>query len=279
LVMTFRFSRGGLVDSGRLIHPTQPPITCRSTHDAVAETGRPGSQGSRPRGTCHCFVLLCLQRRADGTRRAGSWAVVGRAESPRSMPGTKWTRHDRHAGVHHSLLCARLPVGVPCHAGPFALPFGRTRRNDLRVSEILELPYDKCDQLLRAGVFGRMVLSRPTGPEIVPVNYVVVGDAVLVRTSPGSLLDRYADGAALAFEVDAVNYERWHGWSVVARGRGERVPSEELAPHGHRVHGPPRWVSRDEEAWIRLRWVTLTGRRIGSGWSPLGEMPVRRASR
>jgi nitroimidazol reductase NimA-like FMN-containing flavoprotein (pyridoxamine 5'-phosphate oxidase superfamily) len=148
-----------------------------------------------------------------------------------------------------------------------------------RVADILELPYDDSEKLLRAGVLGRMVLNRPTGPEIVPVNYVAVGDAVLVRTSPGSLLDRFADGAALVFEVDHINYERWHGWSVVARGRGERVTRDQLTAEERRAPGPPAWVTRDEETWIRLRWVTLTGRRLGRAWNPLTEMPVRRASR
>jgi len=122
--------------------------------------------------------------------------------------------------------------------------------------------------LLRSGVFGRVIVNRPTGPEVVPVNYVVVDNAVLVRTSSGSLLDRHAGGAALAFEVDDVNYERWHGWSVVARGRGERVAREQLTPEERGSPGPPAWVTHDEETWIRLRWVTLTGRRVGQG-SPL----------
>jgi uncharacterized protein len=147
------------------------------------------------------------------------------------------------------------------------------------MAEILELPYDDCEALLRAGVLGRIGLSRPTGPEIVPVNYVVVGNAVLVRTSPGSLLDQWADGAALVFEVDGVNYERWHGWSVMARGRGERVSTAELTDDERRTPGPPAWVSRDDVSWIRLRWVTLTGRRLGAGWNPLAEMPIRRATR
>lgn len=152
----------------------------------------------------------------------------------------------------------------------------RNGKGDGPVADILELPYDECLVLLRAGVLGRIGLSRPTGPEVVPVNYVVVGDAVLVRTGPGSLLDRFADGAALVLEVDGVNYERHHGWSVVARGRGERLTTEQLTPTERRVPGPPAWVSRTEATWIRLRWTTLTGRRIGSGWSALCEMPVRR---
>ncbi len=144
------------------------------------------------------------------------------------------------------------------------------------MSEILELSYEKCEQLLRAGVFGRMGLNRPTGPEVVPVNYVALGDAVLVRTSPGSLLDRYADRAALVLEVDQVSYEQGHGWSVVARGRGERITTDDLTDEERAAPGPPAWVDRDEVSWIRMRWVTLTGRRLGHGWSPLGELATLR---
>ena len=139
-----------------------------------------------------------------------------------------------------------------------------------------ELSYEECEVLLRAGVFGRIVLNRPTGPEIVPVNYTVAGDAVLVRTAPGTLLDRYADRAPLVFEVDHANYERWHGWSVVARGIGQRVLQDELTDDERRAPQPPAWVTREDATWIRLSWVTLTGRRLGHGWDPLAELPVRR---
>ena len=146
------------------------------------------------------------------------------------------------------------------------------------MSSIHELDYDECQQLLRAGVFGRLVLNRPTGPEILPVNYTVAGGAVLVRSAPGTLLDRHADGAPLVFEVDNVDYTRWHGWSVVARGVGERVAPGDLTDEERRAPQPPPWVTREDVTWIRLRWVTLTGRRVGRGWSPYAEMPVRRGS-
>lgn len=146
------------------------------------------------------------------------------------------------------------------------------------MTEIKELTYEQCERLLRAGVFGRLVLSRPTGPEILPVNYATVGGAILVRTSAGSLLDRHAHGVGLVFEVDHVNYERWHGWSVVARGIGERLGWDDLSEEERDAPGPPRWVTRGDETWIRLQWMTLTGRRLGHGWSPLGELPVRRSA-
>lgn len=141
--------------------------------------------------------------------------------------------------------------------------------------ESFELTYDECEDLLRAGVLGRIGLSTPCGPEIIPVNYTVVGSAILARTAPGTTLDRFVDGASVVLEVDGANYDRRHGWSVVARGRAERVTAEQLTEDERRAPGPPAWVAREQESWIRLPWVTLTGRRIGRGWQPLSELPVR----
>ena len=136
-----------------------------------------------------------------------------------------------------------------------------------------------CERLLRAGVFGRLVLQTPSQVEILPVNYAVMGDAILMRTAHGSLLDRHADGASLLLEVDQVDHERWRGWSVVARGRGERVQEDGLTRGERGSPGPPPWVSRDREVWIRLRWDELSGRKLGDAWDALDAMPVRRVWR
>jgi len=147
------------------------------------------------------------------------------------------------------------------------------------MTPLLTLSAQECERLLRAGVFGRLVLSTPNQTEVFPVNYAVMGDAILVRTSPGSLLDRHADGATLLLEVDQVDHERWHGWSVVARGRGERIDEEGLTSAERGSPGPPPWVSRDRDVWIRLRWDELSGRKLGDAWDALADMPVRRVWR
>lgn len=148
------------------------------------------------------------------------------------------------------------------------------------MATMTELTPSECEDLLRSGVFGRLVLlAGPRGAEVFPVNYVTVDDAVLVRTAPGTMLDRFADGAAMVFEVDQVDYERCHGWSVVARGRGERVDRTNRTEVEQHTPGPPRWLRRDDETWIRLRWEELSGRKIGAGWDCAAEMPVRRAWR
>lgn len=145
------------------------------------------------------------------------------------------------------------------------------------MSPIFELEQRECEQLLHAGAFGRLVLvNGPRGVEILPVNYVSVGNVILIQTAGGSLLDRYGDGSPMLFEVDDVDYERAHGWSVVARGHGEIVAEEDLTDLERRVPGPPRWVHRDDRRWVRLRWDELSGRRIGVAWDCLSEMPVRR---
>jgi nitroimidazol reductase NimA-like FMN-containing flavoprotein (pyridoxamine 5'-phosphate oxidase superfamily) len=144
------------------------------------------------------------------------------------------------------------------------------------MSRLFELDQDECARLLHAGVFGRIGFATSDGPQVLPVNYTTVGTAILVRTAPDSLLARSADGAPLVLETDYVNYERWHGWSVIARGIGERVDETQLTDAERALPEPQPWARRGEPSWLRIRWTELTGRRIGQGWDPMAELPVRR---
>src|SRR5690348_11192457 len=83
-----------------------------------------------------------------------------------------------------------------------------------------QIDVSECRRLLESGVFGRVAISTPSGPLIVPVNYAVSGDRILFRTTPYSVLGTYGRNAEMAFEVDHVDYEYEAGWSVVALGRG-----------------------------------------------------------
>jgi nitroimidazol reductase NimA-like FMN-containing flavoprotein (pyridoxamine 5'-phosphate oxidase superfamily) len=130
----------------------------------------------------------------------------------------------------------------------------------------------ECERLLRGGVFGRVGLTTPRGPEIVPVNYAAIGDEIVVRTAASSLLATYADGAALVFQMDLVDHERWQGWSVVARGLGVCVTED---AESQRVTRPRSWATGDRTTVVRIAWTELTGRRVGMGWDCLAAMPVR----
>ena len=89
-------------------------------------------------------------------------------------------------------------------------------------------------------LLGRIAISSPTGPHIIPVNYSIVEDAIIVRTSPYSLLGTYGRDTTLAFEIDQFDYPRQRGWSVLARGRGEVIlDRDELEQIGAEVAAAP----------------------------------------
>lgn len=131
--------------------------------------------------------------------------------------------------------------------------------------------------LLRGGVFGRMAVVAPDGPHVVPVNYAVVDDAVVVRTEPGSVLGTNAPGEVAAFEVDQVDYETHRGWSVVVRGVVEQVVDPVVLRRISATWSPRPWASGGRPLHLRLVWHEIHGRRIGTGWSTVASMPVRRA--
>ena len=84
------------------------------------------------------------------------------------------------------------------------------------MGESIELSDAQCRELLSAGLVGRVALCTPVGPHVVPVNYAVVDDSVVLRTTPYSILGTQARGALLAFEVDQLDYEQSAG---LERGR------------------------------------------------------------
>jgi nitroimidazol reductase NimA-like FMN-containing flavoprotein (pyridoxamine 5'-phosphate oxidase superfamily) len=126
----------------------------------------------------------------------------------------------------------------------------------------VELTEDECRDLMSRHVVGRVALSTPGGPRIVPVNYALHDNSIVFRTAPYSELGTYGWDAELAFEVDQIDEERHSGWSVVALGRGSLIEdSAELGQIRGRMDPHP-WAGGSRQLYMRLTWRTLTGRRI-----------------
>ncbi len=136
-----------------------------------------------------------------------------------------------------------------------------------------ELSADECQQLLRSGIAGRVALSTPTGPHIVPVNYTVVDGAVIIRTSPYSLLGTYGRDTTFAFEIDAFDRDRARGWSVQARGRVQAITDRDEIELVHEMAEPQPWAGGVRSLYLRLRWTELSGRLVGGEWDPLNDLP------
>ena len=140
----------------------------------------------------------------------------------------------------------------------------------------VELTIEECLELLAGGVVGRVAMSTPVGPRIVPVNYAMHDDAIVFRTTPYSELGTYGWNNDLAFEIDHLDYDAHQGWSVVAIGRAELVEDPEELQSIKSNWDPRPWAPGPRNLYMKLTWRDITGRRLGGDWSPASMSPVRR---
>jgi uncharacterized protein len=146
----------------------------------------------------------------------------------------------------------------------------------MSMSESRELTYDECLALLQGGVVGRVAMCTRTGPLVLPVNYAVIGESVVFRTTPYGVLAGARDDL-LAFETDHLDYENQRGWSVLATGTARAVDDEEELTEIRAAWDPRPWAGGQRRLYLRLEWSALSGRRTGSGWTRENEMPYRRS--
>ena len=118
-----------------------------------------------------------------------------------------------------------------------------------------------CGMHLRQEDVGRVAVLVESHPEIFPVNYVVddAGD-IFFRTDPGTKLDGVARAQTIAFEIDGIDEERQHGWSVLAVGEARWIADAEQIRE-IRLRLQP-WAAGDKANVVRLHPTKLTGRRI-----------------
>jgi len=144
--------------------------------------------------------------------------------------------------------------------------------------EAQDLTREECLELVRGGVVGRVAVSTPTGPHIVPVNYSLVDDAVVLRTTPYSMVGTHGRGNVVAFEVDWFDHDRQRGWSVVVRGRADPVEDAEARRHIDETRPPRPWASGQRWLLLRIPVTEVSGRRLGGAWDLRDSMPVWRTA-
>jgi nitroimidazol reductase NimA-like FMN-containing flavoprotein (pyridoxamine 5'-phosphate oxidase superfamily) len=132
------------------------------------------------------------------------------------------------------------------------------------MAELRELTYAECRALLVRQQTGRVAVATPDGPHIVPLNYSVVDESVVFRTTPFSVLATYGRNAKLAFEVDHFREEQQLGWSVLVRGRADVVTDPAELAHIRRIWAPYPWADGARNLHFRIPFQELTGRSVGS---------------
>ena len=122
------------------------------------------------------------------------------------------------------------------------------------------IPREECLQLLATRSVGRLAFLPRSGlPDIVPVNYLLDGTDVLIRSGPGPKLQAAERGDSVAFEVDDLDEGSRSGWSVVVHGTATRLNRSEQQQL--RIQPEP-WATGPRTGVIRIHPRSITGRRL-----------------
>jgi hypothetical protein len=98
-----------------------------------------------------------------------------------------------------------------------------------------------CRTLLKlagaSGRVGRLAINREGSPFVIPVNFSVCDEMILIRLRPG-FAAHHIDGATVTFEIDHAEPYSKQGWSVVVEGSARLLTYEEVARLGRNVPHP-----------------------------------------
>ncbi|MEV7405769.1 pyridoxamine 5'-phosphate oxidase family protein [Streptomyces sp. NPDC091267] len=129
--------------------------------------------------------------------------------------------------------------------------------------QFTELGAEECRRLLGTHGIGRVGISTPEGPLILPVNYTVLDSAIAFRTAPNAP-PAAAAGNRIAFEVDRMDDALSQGWSVLLVGAAEVVTDTvQVSLLNKKAHSLP-WAGGDRSLWISVVPTRVTGRRIAA---------------
>ena len=122
------------------------------------------------------------------------------------------------------------------------------------------LDREQCLAKLAGAQIGRLGVIEARHPVVLPINFVLDGDAPVMATVDG-VKARAARGRPACLEVDEIDPDRQTGWSVLVRGRLEDVShdSDVLT----RIDPPVPWAPGPHPFILRLVPFSITGRAIG----------------
>jgi uncharacterized protein len=127
-------------------------------------------------------------------------------------------------------------------------------------AHLLALDRSTCLSLLATRPVGRLVFTYRALPEVLPVNYRMDGQNVLIRLAVGSTAARATKDSVVAFEVDDIDVPGRNGWSVTIVGHAreiveadrERVLALDLQS----------WAGDGRDHYLEIAAEKVTGRRL-----------------
>ncbi|MFY7070489.1 pyridoxamine 5'-phosphate oxidase family protein [Nocardiopsis changdeensis] len=175
---------------------------------------------------------------------------VGTAREQTAVPSGRAHGDDLLAGTHRLDEDAAMLLGTDLAEGETEATFTVLERRT-------------CFNLAATRDIGRIAftIDGDAAPTVLPVNYALVNETIVLRTSLAGTVMRYSRGYA-SFQVDHFDDERREGWSALFTGRCRWVrDAGELSriPQGRL---PVPWAKGPRDQVLRIVPNRVTGRRI-----------------
>ncbi|MER5436438.1 pyridoxamine 5'-phosphate oxidase family protein [Streptomyces sp. NPDC002588] len=248
-----------LVFPGPDAHIRHPEHAPASAYDGPRATGADGTGTGRAVNPGDIGRRLAAERARQGLSREETARRAGMAPAYLA-----YLEEQPADPTMASLIKVADALGTSVAAlrgGGVELPPGQGEA--LLHPRLRDLDPQECRARLGTHGVGRVAVSTPDGPAVVPVNYDVIDDALVFRTAPHSA-PASAVGAEVAFEVDHVDEAMSRGWSVLVVGPARVVTEPGMVRKlADRAHTGP-WAGGDREMWVSIRLTRVTGRRITS---------------
>lgn len=158
-----------------------------------------------------------------------------------------------------------------------------------RPRQAIDLTEGECWRLLESVSIGRVVFTQRAMPAIRPVNHLIDGRMIIIRTHLGAAIASRAmepssggqarsSGSVVCYEADELNPVRRTGWSVIATGLAQLLTEPaDIARYAAAVEP---WIDGDMNQVVAIVPQFISGVRL-IGWCalPVTELAatVRRA--
>lgn len=119
----------------------------------------------------------------------------------------------------------------------------------------------ECLALLKASTIGRLGFTSRLLPTVLPVNFVVDGDSVVLCTESGSVLSAAIAHDVACLEIDDHDDVNHEGWSVLGVGRLSEIDEVDELERVRRLPLQP-WRPLQDPHFVRLPLELLSGRRL-----------------
>ena len=126
------------------------------------------------------------------------------------------------------------------------------------------LSREECLVLLATASVGRLGVTIRALPAVLPVNFALLREQIVIRTVPGTKLDAAVAQWVVAFEADNYHPQGEWGWSVLVRGRATEITHP--AELGEAAALPLQaWAFEGGAAsrLLRIETMLVSGRRFG----------------